>query len=160
MSISKEIEKDLGANWIPSIYETEVMQLRTRAFDLAVPQKENSVEIVHTLLGIQLKTGSKLIACPDLSTARYLRVFVRIGCPDVAVPYDITRISSIADALESAWHTALLMLDEKMPDASNPSKARVRSALIKSMRTQVINLGPGDLMPKFDTETKQRKDRN
>lgn len=157
MSLTDEIIKDLGKEWIPTIYRERIRTQRTRAFEISVPSKENRVDIVHTLLGIQLKTRGKLIACPDLSTARYLRVFARIGCSDVAVPYDITRISSLADELESAWQRSLLILGEKSVDDSPQTRGRYRGAMIRTIRNQIEQFGAGDLMPAFDTETRQRK---
>ncbi len=71
------------------------------------------VVIQHTLLGVELKLGRKRLLCPDLATARYLSVFARIGCQDVAVPYDITKISHLADELESSWYRMLLLADQE-----------------------------------------------
>ena len=65
--------------------------------------RENQAEIQYTLLGIELKVGKRRFACPDLATARYMRVFARIGCREFAVPYDITQISAAADELETSW---------------------------------------------------------
>ena len=157
MSLTDEMATRLGLLWIPDIYRKNIRTQRTRAFDLSVPSRENKVEIVHTLLGIQLKTPGKLIACPDLSTARYLRVFVRIGCDDVAVPYDITKISSVADELESAWQQTLLYLEDMTSGLGIRSKSGHRGIMIKTMRTEIARAGAGGLMPDFDTETKQRK---
>ena len=53
------------------------------------------------MLGIELKVANRRLLCPDLATARYLSVFARLGCDVIAVPYDITQISRIADELES-----------------------------------------------------------
>ncbi|MDH3493236.1 MAG: hypothetical protein OEM82_06765 [Acidobacteriota bacterium] len=156
MSLTVEIKEELGPLWIPSIYESRVRTRKTRSFAIDLPQKENKIDIVHTLLGIQLKARGKLIACPDLATARYLRVFARFGCGNVAVPYDITKISHIADELESAWHTSLLILERETAGESAQLKGRRRGSLLKAMRTEIEDLGAGTLMPEFDTRTKQR----
>jgi hypothetical protein len=97
-----------------------------------------------------LKVGRRRFACPDLATARYLRVFARIGVTDFAIPYDITQISPVADELETAWQRTLLMIDKHAGSAG-------RSPVIKAIRTEIAEIGPGEPMPLFDRETKQRK---
>ncbi|MCV4796433.1 hypothetical protein OFB84_31390, partial [Escherichia coli] len=83
----------------------------TRRFRFTIPNRENRPEILHTLLGIELKVGRRRFSCPDLATARYLRVFARIGCDDIAIPYDISRLSAIADDLETAWQKTNLLMN-------------------------------------------------
>ena len=77
------------------------------------PSPSARVEIQHTLLGVELKLGRKRLLCPDLATARYLSVFARLGCQDVALPYDITKISQLADELESSWYRMLLLAEQE-----------------------------------------------
>ena len=113
-----------------------------------IAAKENAPELMHTLLGIELKVGKLRISSPDLSTARYLCVFARLGCGEVAVPYDISKISAIADLLETGWQRMNLMLQS----ASN----RDRNAVIKAIRKEISEMGAGAIMPDFNTETKQR----
>jgi hypothetical protein len=150
VAVIDDIKAALGEEWMPSIYEARVRSDRTRAYDLQVPKKENIAEIQYTLLGIELKVGRRRFACPDLATARYLRVFARLGCASFAVPYDITRISPIADDLETAWQRTLLMLESSgMADA--------RSRVVKAIRDEILKIGPGEPMPLFDRETRHRK---
>src|SRR5687768_3623879 len=112
MDIASDIKEKLAGDWLPLIYQEKVRSQRTRSHRLEIPVKENRAAIQHTLLGIELKVGNKRFSCPDLSTARYLQIFARLGCQEVAVPYDITKISTLADELDSAWHKALLFLEE------------------------------------------------
>ena len=148
MSFIDDLKAGLGEFWIPDIYASRVRDKRTRALSMNVPERANSPEVLHTLLGVELKIGKVRIACPDLATARYLQVFARLGVRDVAVPYDISKISSIADDLETGWQRMNLML----ADASS----RARNAAIKAVRDAIKDMGPGELMPSFDTPTKQR----
>ena len=150
MDIVAEIRASLGDDWLPSIYEKKVRSQRTRSYKLDIPTRENHPEIQYTLLGIELKVGRKRFACPDLATARYLRVFARIGCREFAIPYDITQISGIADELETSWQRALLLLEKKNADRS-------RTKLVKTIRDEINAIGPGEAMPAFDRETRQRK---
>lgn len=142
--------------WIPTIYREKVRPQRTRSFAMDVPERENSAEILHTLLGIELKVGKNRFSCPDLATARYLRVFARIGCRNVAIPYDITKISVLADELEVGWHKLLLILEESVKQKSPQAKGRARSILIREMRVEIAELGAGDAMPEFKNSTRQR----
>jgi len=157
MEIAAEIKENLGDEWMPSIYREKVRTQRTRAHRLEIASRENRAVIQHTLLGIELKVGNKRFACPDLSTARYLQVFARLGCQEVAVLYDISKISTVADELESSWHKSLLLL-EKAANAKTPSvKGRMRSALIKEIRDEIAEIGAGSLMPEFKQTTRQRQ---
>ena len=88
------------------------------------------------------------IACPDLATARYLQVFSRLGVAEVAVPYDISKISSLADDLETGWQRLNLLLGDATP--------RERNAAVKAIREAIKEAGAGDLMPAFNTPTRQR----
>lgn len=145
-----EIRAALGDEWIPAIYAERVRSDRTRSYDLKIPKKENAAEIQYTLLGIELKVGRRRFACPDLATARYLRIFARLGCPSFAVPYDITRISPIADELETAWQRTLLVIESN-------GMGEARGRVIKAIRDEIARIGPGEPMPLFDRETRQRK---
>lgn len=157
MDIALEIKEKLGGSWLPEIYEHKIRPLRTRSYSLDLPERENSVEIQHTLLGVELKVGNKRFSCPDLSTARYLQVFARLGAGDVAVPYDITKISTLADELESSWHRILLVFDEATNEKTASAKGRLRSMLIKELRREIKEIGAGELMPEFRQTTKQRQ---
>src|SRR5688500_20172485 len=89
-----------------------------------MPARQNEAQILHTLLGIELKVGRRRFECPDLATARYMRVFARLGCRDFAIPYDITTISTLADELETAWQRTMLILETHAADSSDRSEER------------------------------------
>ncbi|MEZ5305650.1 MAG: hypothetical protein R2684_00750 [Pyrinomonadaceae bacterium] len=147
----------MGPDWLPEIYRKRVRKGRTRAFDLSLRPTHHDAEILHTLLGIQLRVGGKLISCPDLATARYLRVFARAGCSSVAVPYDIRSISAIADDLESSWQRTMLVFSSICGKSFAPStEGRRRAALVRAIRDEVSGIGTGEAVPKFETETRQR----
>ena len=157
MTTAAEIRERMGDEWLPEIYRSKVRLQRTRAHQLDVPKRENRAAILHTLLGIELKVGNKRFSCPDLSTARYLQIFARIGCREIAIPYDITKISTVADELESSWHKSLLLLAEATREKTASAVGRMRSALIKEMRQEIDEIGAGALMPEFKQTTKQRE---
>lgn len=143
------LRANLGELWLPEIYREQVRSKRTRSIQMNIPERENSPEVMHTLLGIELKVGRLRIATPDLATARYLCVFARLGCSEVAVPYDISQISGIADLLETGWQRMNLLLQG--------ATTRTRNLAIKTIRAEIAEIGAGDVMPEFNTNTKQRK---
>jgi hypothetical protein len=158
MEIVGEFREKLADVWLPLIYKEKVRTQRTRAHRLEILQRENRATIQHTLLGVELKVGNKRFSCPDFSTARYLQIFARLGCEAVAVPYDITKISTLADELESSWQKSLLLLEEAARDKTASVRGRMRSSLIKEIRDEIDEIGAGSLMPEFKQSTKQRTD--
>lgn len=152
-----EIVAELGETWLPRVYRERILPMRTRAHHLNVPEKANQAEIQHTLLGVELKTGRYRLLCPDLATARYLAVFARAGCSDVAVPYDITQISTLADELESSWHRMLLLVEHVAGERAVQFRSRLRTLLVTEARREIRDAGAGAMIPKFNQNTKQRR---
>ena len=151
-----KIKESLDQAWLPRLYRERILTMRTRAHHLHPATKDAEVEVQHTLLGIELKVGRRRMSCPDLATARYLAVFARAGCSDVAVPYDITQISRLADELESAWHRMLLLIEHFAGDRSGVFRSRLRKILIGDVRREIEQAGAGTKIPQFNQNTKQR----
>jgi len=152
-----EVSRALGQVWLPHIYRNEILTERTRSFHVDFPAGKPKVSILHTLLGVELKIGARRILCPDLATARYLSVFARVGCPDVAIPYDITRISGYADSLESSWQRMLLLVEHLASDRSKSFRVKIRKVLVDQIRSIVKEAGAGTPIPKFKESTRQRR---
>jgi len=148
----------MGAEWLPAIYRDRVRSQRTRSLELEIPERENAAEIQYTLLGIELKVGKRRFACPDLATARYLRVFARAGVRRVALPYDITQIAQIADEFELSWHRTFIYWSEASRDDTAVAAKRKRSSVVKSIREEIRAIGAGDAIPEFRQTMTQRKD--
>ena len=160
-AVAAGVKESLGETWLPTIYRERILPMRTRSHHLSLyANRSAAVEIQHTLLGVELKVGRRRMTCPDLATARYLAVFARANCPDVAVPYDISRISGLADELESAWHRMLLLAEGAAPDGSASFRSRLRSFLIQEVRREVAAAGAGTAIPQFNQNTKQRPTQN
>ncbi len=153
--IAAEIAQQLGESSITAIYRDKIRSQRTRQYELRAPGKKVPVEILHTLLGIELKVGNRRLLCPDLATARYLSVFARLGCSLIAVPYDITQLSVIADELESSWHRMMLLIDHLGDGRSERLRAMVRQRLISEARTAIDSLGAGSRFPEFNQARRQ-----
>ena len=150
------IQEQLGESWLPRIYRERILKLRTRSYHFESAKPAARVDIQHTLLGVELKVGRRRLLCPDLATARYLSVFARLGCQDVAVPYDITKISHLADELESSWYRMFLLIEQEAPAETTRYKARLRGLLIAKIREDIEEAGPGTRVPEFRQTTKQR----
>jgi hypothetical protein len=154
-----EVRERLGEEWPPRVYRERILPLRTRAHAVPAAAKNAAVEVQHTLLGIELKVGRRRVSCPDFATARYLSVFARAGLTRVAVPYDITKISRLADDLESSWQRTLLLADHLTEGRAPSFRARVRSAALKEVRREIEEAGAGADVPAFNQNTRQRAPR-
>lgn len=156
-AVAARVREELGEEWLPRVYREQVLRLRTRSHKVIPAARGAVVEVLHTLLGIELKVGRKRQSCPDLATARYLSVFARAGCSEVAVPYDITQISRLADALESSWQRMLLLAGHHAEGRGRQFASRVRSLLTSAVRGEIEEAGAGTAVPEFNQNTKQRK---
>jgi hypothetical protein len=156
-SYAQNIQEQFGAMWLPRIYRERILKLRTRSYQFENAKPSDRVVIQHTLLGVELKVGRRRLLCPDLATARYLSVFARLGCQAVAVPYDITKISQLADELESSWYRMLLLAEQEAKGKSPRFKGRLLGLLIAKIRAEIKEAGPGTKVPEFKQSTRQRQ---
>ena len=148
-SYAEQIREKLGETWLPRIYRERIRRLRTRSYHFEAANPKARIVIQHTLLGVEVKIGRRRLLCPDLATARYLSVFARVGCSDVAVPYDITKISHLADELESSWYRMLLLVEQEAAKETPRFRNRLRGLLIAQVREEIAAAGAGTLMPEF-----------
>ena len=155
-SYVQKIQEQLGETWLPRIYRERILKLRTRSYQFENDKPSERVVIQHTLLGVELKVGRRRLLCPDLATARYLSVFARVVCKAVAVPYDITKISHLADELESSWYRMLLLVEQEARTESTRFKGRLRGLLLAKIRAEIEEAGAGTRVPDFRQSTKQR----
>jgi hypothetical protein len=155
-TFAARVQAELKSAWLPEIYRERIRKTRTRAYSFERLKPKARIEIQHTLLGVELKIGSRRLLCPDLATARYLSVFARARCERVAVPYDITKISQLADELESSWHRMLLLVDHLASQKSEAFRRRIRQLLFATIRHQIAEACAGASVPEFKQTTKQR----
>jgi len=59
--------------------------------------------------------------------------------------------------METAWHRTLLALDLTAKTASAQARGRARAALLRGIRNEIAEIGPGNAMPEFKQSTKQRR---
>ena len=153
---AEQVKAELQKTWLPAIYRDRILPMRTRSYQFGPLPRSPIVMIQHTLLGVELKVGRRRLLCPDLATARYLSILARAGCEDVAVPYDITKTSQLADELESSWHRMLLLADRNAAQEGDRFRARLHGLLIAKLRAEVAAAGSGTKVPEFKQNTKQR----
>jgi len=155
--LAAEVKQLMGDQLISVIYRDRIRANKTRSYKLPASSKKNDVEVMHTLLGVELKVGKRRLTCPDLATARYLSVFARLGVAEIAVPYDITKISRLADDLESSWFRMLMMVQHLTAERSERFRSKVANLLIAGQRTEITALGAGPAIPEFNQNTRQRR---
>ncbi|MCA1615273.1 MAG: hypothetical protein LC800_14450 [Acidobacteria bacterium] len=155
-AVAGAVREELGEEWPPRVYGERVRTLRTRSHALPAAAKNARVEIQHTLLGVELKVGRRRVSCPDLSTARYLAFFARAGCAEVAVPYDITKISHLADRLEQGFERALLYAERAAAGRPDTFRKRLRRFIVEEVRRGIEAAGAGAAVPQFRQSTRQR----
>ncbi len=116
-AIQEEIEK-LGRT-----YGEEVLSGRTRVVSL--PGRKCEPRILNTFLGFELQVAQKRITCPDMSTARYLKIFAEIGMPSIKAPYDPTLTASVVPQFEQSLKKIKdLLLEENLNRKQHQSKLR------------------------------------
>ncbi|MEK7829667.1 MAG: hypothetical protein AAB401_01200, partial [Acidobacteriota bacterium] len=152
-----EIKQTMSEQLVSAIYRDRIRTIRTRSYQLNAPSKKAEIEVMHTLLGVELKVGKRRLLCPDLATARYLSVFARLGVTAVAVPYDITKISRLADDLESSWFRMQMLVEHLAAGRSERFRRKVCDGLIADQREEILALGAGPAIPEFNQNTRQRK---
>jgi hypothetical protein len=81
-------------------YQEKVLPQKTRTIRLL--GKKHSATILTTLLGYEVQAAYKRIQCPDLVTARYIRLFSELGCHSIQLPYDPTLTAVLIPEFESA----------------------------------------------------------
>ena len=116
-AIQEEIEK-LGRT-----YGEEVLSGPTRVVSL--PGRKCEPRILNTFLGFELQVAQKRITCPDMSTARYLRIFAEVGMPSVRAPYDPSLTTGVLPQLEQYLKKIKdLLLEENLDRKQHQSKLR------------------------------------
>jgi hypothetical protein len=90
----------LGVANIADTYRRCVLPIKTRRINLL--GRKSPATIIETLLGYEVKASYKRIHCPDIVTARYLKLFTEIGCRTIRLPYDPTVTANLIPQFEQA----------------------------------------------------------
>jgi hypothetical protein len=92
------------------VYREKVLPQKTRTLRLL--GRKNPAKIIHTLLGYEVQASYKRIQCPDLVTARYLRLFSELGCHSIKLPYDPT----VTEVLIPGFEATVDRIKEKIQE--------------------------------------------
>ncbi|MFQ5929291.1 MAG: hypothetical protein ACE5MK_06305 [Acidobacteriota bacterium] len=137
MMIEEEIER------LSQTYAGKVLSRRTRVVSLLGRKCEPL--ILYTFLGFELKMARKRITCPDMSTARYLKIFAELGMPSIRIPYDPTQTGRLLVELELPLQRIKeLLLAEKLKQKQHQLKHRriykkIRDRLKRAEADHLIN---------------------
>jgi hypothetical protein len=85
---------------LASLYVESVLPVKTRTIQLL--GRKGPARIMETLLGYEVQAAYKRIQCPDLVTARYLKLFSELGCRSIRLPYDPTVTAALIPQMEKA----------------------------------------------------------
>jgi hypothetical protein len=105
-----------------SCYSKQILPAKTRRILLLGRKCEP--KLMYTFLGFEVKLGNKRLTCPDMTTARYLRVFGRIGAESVEMPYDPTLTARVLPLLEKHMES----IDELLASSETRRVQRQRRA--------------------------------
>jgi len=87
-----------GCDGIVATYRERVLPVKTRTIQLL--GRKGPARIMETLLGYEVQASYKRIQCPDMVTARYLKLFSEIGCRSIRLPYDPTVTAELVPLFE------------------------------------------------------------
>ena len=106
-----------GATSLVDVYRQRVLTQNTRTLRLL--GRKSSAKIIHTLLGYEVQALYKRIQCPDMVTARYLKLFSELGCHSIKLPYDPTLtaqlIPEFEDMVEAMVHRVRELFPRDLP---------------------------------------------
>jgi len=88
------------ANSLVRCYRERILGNKTRKVVLLGRKCEP--QIMYTFLGFEVKLGPKRLTCPDMTTARYLKVFGKLGMNSIEIPYDPTITAGVLPVLEGS----------------------------------------------------------
>ncbi len=95
-------------------YRQKVLSQKTR--NIRLLGRKCSATIINTLLGYEVKASYKRIQCPDLVTARYLRLFSELGCHSIQLPYDPTLTAQLIPEFEALVNNITGRIVELFPN--------------------------------------------
>jgi hypothetical protein len=110
----REILNDsIGYTGFVDFYRQRVLTQNTRTLRLL--GRKSSAKIINTLLGYEVQAAYKRIHCPDMVTARYLKLFTELGCHSIKLPYDPTLTEELIPEFESMMQSIIQKVSELFP---------------------------------------------
>jgi hypothetical protein len=112
----KILQASKGYGDLVDAYRQKVLSQNTRTIRLL--GKKCSAKILNTLLGYEVQASYKRIQCPDLVTARYLRLFSELGCHSIQLPFDLTLTAQLVPEFEALVDAITKQIRELFPGDS------------------------------------------
>jgi hypothetical protein len=116
------------------IYRGEVLPVKTRTIQLL--GRKVPARIINTLLGFEVQASYKRVSCPDLVSARYLKLFTELGCRSIKLPYDPTVTDRLIPELELAMNRLSAGVRDLFP-GDRAAQLYVLRRIYSHLRTQL-----------------------
>jgi hypothetical protein len=120
-----------------TIYQREVISQKTRTVRLL--GTKSPTKIIQTLLGYEVQARYKRIHCPDLVTARYIKLFSELGCRSIRLPYDPTVTAQLISLLERAFQSITDTVADLFPGEIKFQRYVTRK-IYAILRREILNL--------------------
>ena len=110
----REILRDtISSTGFVDLYRQKVLTQNTRTLRLL--GRKSDARIIHTLLGYEVQASYKRIQCPDMVTARYLKLFSELGCHSIKLPYDPTLTALLIPEFETMIEKTVQRVSDLFP---------------------------------------------
>jgi hypothetical protein len=133
--LCKILEASKSATDLVNAYRNKVIAQNTRTIRLL--GKKSPAKILHTLLGYEVQASYKRIQCPDLVTARYLKLFTELGCHSIKLPFDPTLTAALIPEFEAMVDRITKQVSEFFPQDVTLQHYVVRN-LFRIIRQQLL----------------------
>jgi hypothetical protein len=105
---------------------------------------------MYTFLGFEVKMGRKRVTCPDMGTARYLKLFAELGMDSVQIPYDPSQTAQIVPQLEAAFDQIKASLSKQ--ESNRVQRQAVLRRTYKKLRDELKKAKTADPRPVETTD--------
>lgn len=136
ISFQEILRTSIGCTSFVDVYHQRVLTQNTRTIRLL--GKKSSAKIIHTLLGYEVQACYKRIQCPDMVTARYLKLFSELGCHSIKLPYDPTLTAQLIPEFEAMINALVHRISELFP-RDLPTRRYVIRRVFAIIRRQLRN---------------------
>ena len=136
ISFKEILRNAIGYTGLVDIYRQKVLTQNTRTLRLL--GKKSSAKIIHTLLGYEVQASYKRIHCPDMATARYLKLFSELGCHSIKLPYDPTLTAQVIPEFEAMVEAIIRRISGLFPQ-DLPMQRHVIRKIFTIIRRQLRN---------------------
>jgi hypothetical protein len=137
ISYREILTNTIGYSAFVDLYQQRVLAKNTRTLRLL--GRKSPATIIHTLLGFEVQAAYKRIQCPDMVTARYLKLFSELGCHSIKLPYDPTLTAELIPIFESMVQSVVQRVSERFPRDFSTQRKVIRN-IFAILRAQLRNV--------------------